>query len=80
MEATGGRGSEVGPEDGAELPPPEDGPIAGGAAPDGQAQTAVPEIEPLLQEAGTAAAMTTTTDTTHAWWIKDGRVAVPLHD
>lgn len=79
VEATGGRGSEVGPEDGAELPPPEDGPIAGGAAPDGQAQTAVPEMEPLLQEAVTAATMTTRTrDTAHAWWIKDGRVAVPL--
>lgn len=77
-ETAGGRGSEVGPEDGAALPP-EDEPNAGGAAPDGRAQTAVPEVEPLLQEAVSTAVMTTRTrDTTHTWQIKDGRSAVSL--
>ena len=77
-ETAGGRGSEVGPEDGAALPP-EDEPNTGGAAPDGRAQTAVPEVEPLLQEAVSTAVMTTRTrDTTHTWQIKDGRSAVPL--
>lgn len=58
LEAAGELGSEVGPE-GAELPPPEDEPNAGGAAPGGQAQAAVPEIEPLLQEAVPTAMLTT---------------------
>lgn len=75
----GERGSKVGPEDGAALPPPENEPNAGGAAPDRRAQTAVPEVEPLLQEGVTTAVMTTRTrDTTHTWQIKDGRSAVPL--
>lgn len=78
-ETAGERGSKVGPEDGAALPPPEDKRNAGGAAPDGRAQTAVPEVEPLLQEGVTTAVMTTRTrDTTHTWQIKDGRSAVPL--
>ena len=70
LEAAGELGSEVGPE-GAELPPPEDEPNAGGAAPDGQAQAAVPEIEPPLREAVTAAMLTSSA--TQAWCIKSGR-------
>lgn len=52
-------GSGAGPEGAG------DEPNAGGAAPDGQAQAAVPETEPLLQEARTAAMLTTSA--THAW-------------
>lgn len=74
LDAAGELGSEVGPEDGAELPPPEDEPNAGGAAPDGQAQAAIPEMQPLLQEAVTTAMLTTRTrDAAHAWCIKSGR-------
>lgn len=70
VEATGGpKGSEVGPEDGAELPPPEDGPIAGELL-DGRTDSGSEIQSPPAGAVTRSRDDSHDGDTTHAWWIR----------